>query len=548
MNVRGLLLCLIATHLLLASILSIPLVDHVILEDVQALPFFYARSLPFTYYVTMAYLCLLALLSRSNITKMFSLLLLVALTVMSPIIMFKNIIMQDGYSYLSEAIWLVRHGHVANINNLEETPGFGLLFSQLMLVSGLGYLEISKLFPMIFVLVTPLMALTSSRVYRDYALLPLLFLAYLWDPPIVPHRSSCFIFLVVLMIYLLLNLHRSPSFIIAYMVTITTIVITYSGIIALIIALLSSAFLPRLLKKSPLTSREIAMVSLMLFLVWGIWISKADFPYIVKSVYYGLQSFTLPTDVELLKIGYGVEGSLTTAFKTITYMRIVEILFLGTSSVIVALYSILQWYRNKGPRDDLLFHFLYLNLVVIVISFITLHKYKWFALKFERVTIYLATLSLSPFFRWTFSKSPKHKLVIACTIILVPLLLSSLTSFPALPVTHAPSSELVAKDFVVRYGGPRLTIYMTEYSMPWLFHEVMLDKSEAPSINLMGPPRNYEVGLNYLVVQRYLGRDGYFHLPLTHREFLANLTSLAVQSHNVVYCINNYTKIFLTRS
>ena len=498
------------------------------------------------------YLALLAILSKDRSTKLLSVVLLTALIVLTPSIMLMNPWLPDQYPYLSEAVWLTKHYFIANIHHLDETPGLGLLFSQFMLITGLGPFEVAKIYPLLVILMTPLMFLTSERICGNGALIPILLLGFTYPVPSVFHRSSLFFIFLVVLVFLLTKIvseRRPTKYALAYILAISTTVLSYSGVIVLLVAL--TATVPMLYlfygRNQKIISLGTPILSLIIFLSWQVYIAEAEFRCIVGNIYYGIQEFLIFNPERFLEIS-AYRGTLgyTDILKVILDARIAFTVILLMLATIVAIYVLL---KGRKKQVQVFASLIYLSSAIQFFLLSTFIYYGLaFAKKLDAFFVYTSTVCvvalpvLMPKFINKYKK--KIKPAIVCLLV-VPLLLVPLLSYHGIPYLHTPSSELKVKVFIDEYYNTEEPILATELNLPYLLFEVLQDRKPQNIRAILTPEEPIDYGSNYLILERYVTRDGYLVYSIKYEDYLKTLISSLTVNHNLVYDSERYTKLFI---
>jgi len=550
MNLKEITLVSLALGLVIASLLSTPSVDKIQLANSQEYPLFYATTVPIVYYMATAYLALLALFSKARIIKLLSITLLALLIEFTPTLMLANPWLPDQYPYLSEAVWLTRNSHITEFHHLGETPGLGLMFSQLMLITGLGPFDVSKIYPLLIVLVVPLLFLAGEKVCGDGLLASMLFLGFAYFPAPVYHRSTYFSLLLVVLMFLLVKSlsGKKVGYAVAYILTLSAIVISYPGIIVLIIALGAAVFMFYLLygKSHKLLTLSIPLVSVVIFLSWQVYVAKGEFRYMVASIYHGLQELTIPMESILLETSaYKGASGFTEIYQTILNMRIGFMLLLLALAITVAVYSLL---KGREKHNLLFTSLIYLGLIVQFLPLsLIVYRGPWFAMKFEALFVYFSVMCIAalPTLKFVGKHGNRVKQALTCLAV-ASLLLVPLLSYPGIPYLHTPSSELKAKIFIDSHYDRKEPILATEMNLPYLLFRVLLDKDPTWELTaVLSPEEPIRYDSSYLTLQRFMTRDGYFIRSVSYENYLTTLTESLQASHNLVYDGGIYTELFI---
>jgi len=543
-----LILVLLAVALTAISLASTPTVDMIQLENNWQYPIFYASKLPPTYYIATAYLTVLAILSKDRRLKLMSVLLIALLSELTPSIMLKNPWLLDQYPYLAEATWLVKTGYIAPVHYLDQLPGLGSMFSQLMLITGLGPIEISKLYPCIVVsaVVIP-MFLISEKICRDGALVPLLFLATNFAQINIFHRATYFFMLFsVLMLLLVEKVAReraNRSIAILCVLVFSAACITYPGsgmiIIALSVLLILNAFLARVAGRAVKHRIEIMLlIFVVIFFAWSIYVAQAEFAHwIVSNIYNIFTEFSPLSVPPISQIKPEVLG-LTPIFDTIILVR------LGMVFLVLCLASISALYIIWTKRNFQLFiALLYAGFMVLTAPFIVTFGAQWVILKFTWYIMFTAAACIC--IGVTYGRFGRIMRLIVLVTILVGLLSVPLLRYASIPYLNIPTEELRAVEFIdTRYNSTEL-IYCIEYP-PYLLHRIQMDKDIYWDIESWPTNTQINTSYNYLTSQRLLTRDGFYVRYVgSYKAYLDSQIAILETTHNLVYTSDPYIKLFI---
>ena len=537
------------------SLILTPAVDKILLKDSSQYPFFYARSLPFLYYPTVAYSALLALLSRRDHYKLVSLLCVAFLVEFTPSIMLTNPWIPDQYPYLSEPVMLVRKGHITHCHYLTEVPGLGLMFSQLMLITGIGPYTVSKLYPILTVLMLVLPTFIISReLCGNGAVAPLLFLAVNSAEINIFHRSTYFFMLFsFLLLLLLLRIEkvRARAISLITVLTYSATVIIYPGsviiplmLLVLTLLLLSTKlplirrlyFLSLDFRNRPLSLAFILTLA-TISIGWYIHVAEWSFSSMIRTIYQALTEITTPTYLSTPKHPF-TEG-LTPIFRAILRMRMMLIATVLVLGLIGIVYSVLRRHQK------IVMSMMYFSLAIILSPFMLFTGLgQWYAFKFIGYLTLLASISASILLKLE-HEFMRRTIIVA--IILVGLTLLPITRYTSIPYLHVTTEELKAATFVHNYYEKLQPIYYTEYP-PYI--RVLAGKDpEWEFTQYLGFITNVKINeYSFLISMRHLTRDGYyFTFNATYERLLNSLTDSLKATHNLVYTTGDYTKLFIRR-
>lgn len=552
---KEIVLASLAISLTLLSLALTPSVDKVVLKESWQYPFFYAKTLPIIYYVAIVYSALLSLLSNDDHCKLISLLCVAFLVELTPSLMLANPWLLDQFPYLAEPVYLIETSHVSRMHYLQDMPGLALMFSQFMLVTGLGPFAISKLYPLFTVLMLVLPTyLLSKKLCGDGSLIPLLFLSINTAQINTFHRFSYFFMLFCLLFYLVWARATRPAIgysvfsVLAY----STAVLSYPGSIIISILVLVPALAvstARLLKVGSVKSSKALMQSfpnnlhltgltfLCIFLSWNVFSGSWEFDRIVGNVYQALSELFTVSPGALLTPRHPWAEALTPLFNSILRVRtllMAMVLALGLLGSVYALFS---------KRDEAFVPMTYLSSLAILAPFMFTGWNQWYAFKFVVYVLLLASASIATLWR---SKRNKYLLAFIALIIVIGAVLIPILRYASIPYLHPTTQELKATSFVdLLYEGGKPICY-TDYP-PYI--RVLLGKDPSWELSGMEPEGLFEgkarEDVGYLLSHRTLTRDGYYVYPLSRQELLNNLISSLSRSHDIVYCNDPYIKLFV---
>jgi len=550
---------LIALSLTVVTFLLTPTIDVIQLENAWQYPFFYASTLPPIYYLAVVYSALLALFCTNDYGKLVSLLCVAFLVELTPSLMLVNPWLPDQYPYLAEPVYLTRSSHIAPVHYLHEVPGLGLTFSQLMLVTDLGAYMISKIYPMLTVLMMVLPTfLVSRELCGNGAIAPLLFIAVNSAQINTFHRFSLFFMLFSLVLFLIWRRYMEPktAHSILCVIVFAAATLTYPGSIIipsilllapmvwLILKKVQVAFLSKGLEHSFPESIPIyrlgwlGLISLIIFLSWGIFTSQSEFPRLVGLVYNAFLELTSPEDpLRILTPQHGFSGAMpTTIFLYILRIRMVSALALqglGFLSFIPVLFG-----REKR---EVLIHTLYLPLLISYLLYLPTSLNQWYTVRAVLYAALLASLCVATIWH------PKQSQIIKMAIIVFTvagLILIPVTRYASIPYLHPTTQELNAAAFVHQYYISNRPVYYTEYppyigvivgkDPGWEFTQCFLTSEHSFNFN----------ATSIIMSKRHINRDGYYLFPKPVNITFNYATETLSSTHNIVY-VNGYTDLFM---
>jgi hypothetical protein len=492
----------------------------------------------------------LAALTKPRFLKILSVVLLACLIEVTPAVMLVNPFIPDQYPFLAEAAWVVKNNHIADVHYLQETPGLGLMFSQFMLVTGLGPFEVSKIFPFFGVLIALLVILVDKELGIHGVVSAIFFLAFnFWYQTNFFHRQtySFVLFLVSVLLILKLFSRRKIGYPIAYTLVFIAMVISHPGTPAFLAISLGVTAIGLYLFQKNNRLLVISLLSSAIFLLYNLYVNSADFQRMIGYVYVAMleaigttMTGGLPPATELLA-GY------TESFQTILNARLlITILYLALASIIAFYFVILQ--KRKATLAVIsLIHFGFaLQLLIFLYGGPLANMRPLFFLVFTCALLVPQVLTLKPSFIFKFKRCKKiAKLLGLCTmasfIIMIPVL-----RYSGLPYLYTPSQELSAKLFLDTHYTYTEPIYATEANLPYglsLLTIGELPRGEPTAI--LRPEESVQLNRSYLVLYRFITRDGYWKYEITYKEYVKTLLLSLQETHNLVYNDDQYYAVFL---
>lgn len=549
MNFKQAIYLLIGAFLALGSLLSTPKIDTIYLSNPLDYPLYYAMRLPILHYVSIIYLAVLALFSKNRITKLVSVVLISLLIEFTTSLMLANPWLPDQYPYLSEVTLLAKNGHITQWHWLDQTPGLALMFSQVMVVTGLGPLQLSQLFPLIFVLVVPLAFSTGEKICGDGALPVLLFLGFSVHQPNTFHRNTIFLIVFIVFLYFFVKRINNKHFIYPIFYTMIVFVLSmyYPGTIVpvLSILLISILFLILDRKKSKTVTLTTSLLLVGIYLAWYAFVADWEFNWMTDQVIGGLQDFIYPDPERLLTVTAFGQTNMTGLFDFILNLRYV---LLGLLLILLLPAVSYVFLKRKKFNSDAIF-VSSLSLVTIGIFFVLVgFIYTGINLLFKFHTFFIYTCVFSICLLPTAFVRYKQKVKkILGIIAIVLLLLIPLLSYSTIPFLHTTTPELKAKQFTEDYYRGNARILGTELNMAYLLFGVIKNQTVVEPNPILTPEEPIYDDANYLVVQRYTTRDGFLIYSTGYKEYLDNLINNVSISHNLVYTNGPYSKFFRLR-
>ena len=548
MNLKQTALIFIGISLAIGSILLTPRIDSIQLNNPLDYPFFYARSLPVIYYVATVYLVLLAVFGGDRNIKLLSVMLVALLVQFTLSIMLTNPWIPDQYPYLAEATWLVKNHHITRMHNLDQTPGLGLLFAPFMLVTGLGPFQVSKFYPLLIVLVMPLAFLTGEKICGDGALPSLLFFGLTFHQPNAYHRNTFFLILFIVLLFVMVKnlVKRRVGYLVAYTLTASALVISYSGTIVPFLSLALIAILFALLDKGrqKVIRFGTPLLFITIFFSWYAFAARLEFDYMFGKIYSGLQELIYPTTERMLEITAYGEASLTEVFQLLMNVRSALTIMLVSLAMPLSIYILL-----RRRNHDFSAVFISSIFLATTAQFVVLVPFIYYGLplviKLHTFFVYLSVLCVPLLLKSKFVKYKDKVKLILGLFALILLLLVPLLSYSTIPFLHSPTSELKAKVFIDTYYRGRDPILATELNLPYGLSMLLMNRRVVEPRTISRPEEPIRSNSSYWILQRFMTRDGYVEYPIGYKEYLKTLISSLSVSHNLVYASGNYTKLFL---
>jgi len=545
---------LIALFLTLITFLLIPVIDVIQLENVWQYPLFYASSLPLIYYLAVIYSSLLALFCRNDYGKLVSLLCVAFLVELTPSLMLVNPWLPDQYPYLAEPVYLIRNSHIAPVHCLHEVPGLGLTFSQLMLVTNLGAYMVSKIYPVLTVLMLVLPTFLMSReLCGNGAIAPLLFLAINSAQINTFHRFSLFFMLFSLALFLVWRRHggHKPVHSILYIIVFSAATLAYPGsiiipsllllapIIWLILRKVQASFLSRRLKQSfpeSIPTYRLGLISLIIFLSWGIIVALNSFTDIVQLVYNAFVELASPEDpLRILTPQHGFSG----AIPTITFLYILRVrMVLAIALQGLGFLSFIPVLLGREKRGGLI-HVLYLPLLMSYLLYLPTSANQYYTVRVVLYATLLASLCVATIWH------PKQNQIVKMVIIVFTvagLILIPITRYASIPYLHPTTQELNAASFVHQFYISNRPIYYTEYP-PYIRVIVGKDPSWEFTQYFLISEDSFNT-TSILMSKRYIARDGYYLFLKPANITFNHVAETLSLTHNTVY-VNGYANLFV---
>jgi hypothetical protein len=539
---RDIILASIAIALTMVSLLSTPTVDNVFKENAQMYPFFYAFSLPIAYYVSMVYLTLLALIGRGRNIRLFSLILLGILIELTPSVMLTNPWVPDQYPFLSEPVWLIQNHHIGTFHTLAETPGLGLEFSQVMLLTNIGPFILSKAYPLFVILALLLITLSARLLGKNEILAGILFLGFNFFYQMnIFHRQTFSYLLFLLSIYLLLKIIHKPDvrYSIAYFISFLILVISHPGASSfLAIALIVATAGIYILKKNRQLI-TITLASVVLFFAYYLYVNTLDLSRMLYFVKDSIANFfvdpTVPAGTAYLT-GY------TQTFQDILTARVILTMGFLVLASIVALWALLRKPNNLAIVFMALLH---LGLIIELSIFLYQFGLSERPLMFLIFTcaLLISSITVPPRFnrRWLKPLKIMGLCVIMFAVLSVPVL-----RYSGVAYLQPSSAELEMQNFFTISYNNSEPIYITERNLA--YNDLFLESGNLSTVNIhlvRSPDDAVDLDKNYMLLSRFETRDGYWNYTVTYRGFLENLENSLQASHNIVYASSGDNRIYL---
>ena len=475
---------------------------------------------------------------------------------LTPSLMLVNPWLPDQYPYLAEPVYLIRNSHIAPVHYLHEVPGLGLTFSQLMLVTNLGAYMVSKIYPMLTVLMLVLPTFLISReLCGNGAIAPLLFLAVNSAQINTFHRFSLFFMLFSLALFLIWRRHREPkpAHSILCIIVFSAATLTYPGsiiipsllllapIVWLILRKVQAPFLSKGLKQSfpeSIPTYRLGLISLIIFLSWGIIVALNSFTDVVQLVYNAFVKLTSPEDpFRIFTPRHGFSGTIpTTMFLYILRVRMVLTLALqglGFLSFIPVLLG--------RERREILMHTLYLPLLMSYLLYLPTSVNQYYTVRAVLYATLLASLCAATM--WHPKQNQTIKIATAVFTV-AGLILTPVTRYASIPYLHPTTQELNAASFVHQFYISNRPIYYTEYP-PYIRVIVGKDPGWEFTQYFLISEDNFNFNtISILMSKRHITRDGYYLFPKPVNITFNHVAEILSLTHNIVY-VNGYANLFV---
>jgi hypothetical protein len=554
LSLRAKVVAVLAVALTLESLLLTPRVDEIRALTGDGYPFFYASHLPVLYYLTAAFLIAVVVWSAEKALKYLALACLAFLVEMSPIVLLVNPFVPDQYPFIAEPTWLALHGHLADLHYLGTTPGLGLVFSQLLLTTGFTPLQLSKFFPILSVVMVLIVAKIGDEIGLDASLFgvpAVLFLGFnYWYQTDIFHRQTFSLIFYLLSLYLIVKILKSErrAYFIIYVVVYSAMVMSHPGtpvflLISLVVATLGFTVIHKNRRLLLLT-----YISLTIFFIYYLFVNSWDLPRMFGYVYSAVRSLlgVVPsTPATAVLTGYGA-----------TFQRLLNIR-LGITGLYLLLASLTTLYvlfkRAVGATVKLI-AYIHIGLIVQIGIFVfggyIANLRPLFFIVYTCALLVTQWLALvKRFFQARVSAPVKTFAKVTLLSVLVTLTcLVPVLRFSGIPYLYAPTQELSVKTFVDRYYDYASPIYATESNLPY-FLAVLVDGNRTPGepTPFLAPRPGAALNESYLLLYRFVTRDGYWRTTPTYQEFVEYLIVTLSNSpiQNLVYSSDQYYKVFL---
>jgi hypothetical protein len=342
---------------------------------------------------------------------------------------------------------------------------------------------------------------------------------------------------------------RRLGYQLACTLTAFVLVISYSGTIVPFISLLLVSILFILLGKG---KKKIIRVStsllfLALFFSWYAFTATLQFGYMFEQIVGGLGELVLPTSERILDItAYGLQASLTEGFQFLINLRNDLTILLASLAAFLSIYILF-----KKRELDLNATFLSSMFLATILQFLLLVAFVYYgvglAFKFHTFFVYLSVLCVVLLLKLSFRYKNKVRGILGLFALTL-LLLVPLLSYSTVPFLHTPSSELRAKLFTDTYYHGKDPILATELNLPYTLFGILNNVSVVEPKSILTPEEPIKNDSNYLILQRFMTRDGYTIYQTGYKEYLDILINSLSVSHNLIYTSGAYTKVFLRES
>jgi len=163
------LIVLLSISTLVATLLTLPRIDKALPD-----PYFHVKITPITYWIGFClaiFVTLGIVFSKREASGryglgLFSVMLLSVYVYDIPRLFYVNSIYTDTYIFVGELLYTLRHGHVG-WGHSYATPGLALFSSQFSLITGIDYIIVAEVLPLIISLITVFLIYVIAQLFVD---------------------------------------------------------------------------------------------------------------------------------------------------------------------------------------------------------------------------------------------------------------------------------------------------------------------------------------------------------------------------------------------
>jgi len=537
---------------------------------------FYASRLSPLWYLATFLTLAATMKANDKLVKTFASILLIYLVYGLPAYMLINPRVNDQYPFIAESLYVELYGHLGDVHYLLQSPGLGLYFSQLVMITGLNLkcLEGIRALSDFFAYVNPLtlalgMAVISRLLGKSdkwiYAiiLIPLISMTYPID---TFHRQTFSLNYLPLYFYGLLK----RDFIILALAS-GAMVLSHPGTplftwIALITALIL-AYALSINEKNGGYAATIVIGLIILAVAWFVFhmiTTQSILDSVVRSI-RGFISDILGGESRLMAVE---KLSMGATREFIAIVLIPRLLIIGLYLMILWLMILATlWNERSSPALKLLtlVHIGYAPQVIPFIYWGTLNIRALLFLLYSSaplVPLYLGILGSQTLSKgdgekniWKSISTYLAKLISALKkaldgLIIVAIILTPVLTFSTIPFLHSSTSEILAQKLVeCEYVGSTQSppIIVTEYPV-WIFNVVCGNKETKLTGVIVDSSATIKMLSNgeasgILIVGRLVAREA-FYAPTgllygsgveTQRVFITKISDYALTNMNKVY-------------
>jgi len=205
MNMKKYIVGVFIITLLFATFATLPRVDHT-----EANVLFYFQNLTPLYYICVLAAIAIAIYWRRSHLGLLSAIVLGLLILLTPSIMLVQPWFPDTYAFVSEAVYVMRNGHLGDFHYLSINPPLGLFFGPFLMITGISPFALIKIYPaFITVILAVLLYLIAKKMKigkESLVVAPLLFLSIEWPNELHICRQSFSLIFYLTSWFLLLGL------------------------------------------------------------------------------------------------------------------------------------------------------------------------------------------------------------------------------------------------------------------------------------------------------------------------------------------------------